>query len=133
MRGEYGTKPRLLPGEHIPAAIIGAAARSRCAPSIRWPGLWSAGRNTSGGSLMRRTAWKSSRAWGYGDRSPGTRCGWETAICSTAFPDPLERQARAWEQQGHTVAFYGCDGEVSGALAFGDRIKAGAADLIAGL
>jgi cation transport ATPase len=31
------------------------------------------------------------------------------------------------------VAFYGCDGEVSGALAFGDRIKAGAADLIAGL
>jgi cation transport ATPase len=27
MRGEYGTKPRLLPGEHIPAAIIGAASR----------------------------------------------------------------------------------------------------------
>jgi heavy metal translocating P-type ATPase len=48
-------------------------------------------------------------------------------------PEPLEQQARTWEQQGHTVAFYGCDGEALGALAFGDRIKAGAADLIAGL
>jgi heavy metal translocating P-type ATPase len=50
-----------------------------------------------------------------------------------AVPEPLEQQARAWEQQGHTVAFYGCDGEAIGALAFGDRIKAGASGLIAGL
>jgi heavy metal translocating P-type ATPase len=49
------------------------------------------------------------------------------------LPEPLEQQARAWEQQGHTVAFYGCDGEAIGALAFGDRIKPGAPDLIAGL
>ncbi len=52
---------------------------------------------------------------------------------AAAVPEDLERQARAWEQQGHTVAFYGCDGEVCGALAFGDQIKAGAADLLAGL
>jgi heavy metal translocating P-type ATPase len=50
-----------------------------------------------------------------------------------SVPEALEQQARAWEQQGHTVAFYGCDAEVSGALAFGDRIKAGAPDLIASL
>jgi len=50
-----------------------------------------------------------------------------------AVPEPLEQQARAWEQQGHTVAFYGCDGGALGAMAFGDRIKAGAAGLIAGL
>jgi heavy metal translocating P-type ATPase len=50
-----------------------------------------------------------------------------------AVPEPLEQQAHAWEQQGHTVAFYGCNGEAIGALAFGDRIKPGAPSLIAGL
>jgi len=50
-----------------------------------------------------------------------------------AIAEPLAQQARAWEQQGYTVAFYGCDGEVRGALAFGDRIKPGAPDLIASL
>jgi P-type E1-E2 ATPase len=50
-----------------------------------------------------------------------------------AVPEALEQQARAWEQQGHTVAFYGCGGAPAGVLAFGDQIKAGAAELIARL
>ena len=45
-------------------------------------------------------------------------------------PEDLNRQACAWERQGHTVIFYGADGVVRGALAFGDRIKAGAAELV---
>lgn len=48
-------------------------------------------------------------------------------------PAELEQQATLWEQQGHTVAFYGSDGNVSGALAFGDRIKSGAPEMIARL
>lgn len=37
--------------------------------------------------------------------------------------DALEREAGAWEGEGRTVAFFGRDGEVTGALSFGDRIK----------
>ncbi|MFN7998336.1 MAG: heavy metal translocating P-type ATPase [Bryobacteraceae bacterium] len=48
-------------------------------------------------------------------------------------PEELEAQAELWEQRGHTVTYYGCDGVVQGALAFGDRIKTGAAELIAAL
>lgn len=50
-----------------------------------------------------------------------------------AVPAGVEQQARAWERQGHTVAFYGCGGQVRGALAFGDSVKSGAPELIAGL
>jgi heavy metal translocating P-type ATPase len=41
-----------------------------------------------------------------------------------ASPGPsLEADARKWEQQGRTVAFFGWGGEVRGAMAFGDRVK----------
>jgi P-type E1-E2 ATPase len=48
-------------------------------------------------------------------------------------PEALHAQAALWEQRGHTVTYYGCDGTVRGALAFGDRVKPGAAELIAAL
>jgi len=45
--------------------------------------------------------------------------------------DPAaELRAFEWEQEGRTVAFFGIDNEVRGALAFGDQIKPGAAELV---
>lgn len=42
----------------------------------------------------------------------------------------LERCARRWEQQGHTVAFFGWDAQLRGLLVFGDRVKADAAQVV---
>ncbi len=42
----------------------------------------------------------------------------------------LDSRAREWEQQGLSTAFFGWDGEVIGALAFGDRVRDGAHDLV---
>ncbi|HTQ54390.1 MAG TPA: heavy metal translocating P-type ATPase [Bryobacteraceae bacterium] len=50
-----------------------------------------------------------------------------------SVPPDLEAKVRDWERQGHTVAFYGSEGRALGALAFGDRIKDGAPELIASL
>jgi heavy metal translocating P-type ATPase len=48
-------------------------------------------------------------------------------------PPGLDAAAREWESQGRTIAFFGWDGEVRGAMAFGDRVKSGAAPLCAEL
>lgn len=45
----------------------------------------------------------------------------------------LEARAAGWEVRGLTVAFYGWDGLVRGALAFGDRIKPDTREVIAAL
>ena len=45
----------------------------------------------------------------------------------------LEEQVLAWEIEGKTVAFFGWDGELQGATAFGDRIRNGARELVAHL
>ena len=48
--------------------------------------------------------------------------------------DPeMESRATRWEGQGRTVAFFGWDGAVAGALAFGDRLRPEAAEVVAGL
>jgi len=44
-----------------------------------------------------------------------------------------EEQARGWEAEGKTVAFFGWDGELRGIAAFGDRIRGDARDLVAHL
>ena len=44
-----------------------------------------------------------------------------------------EKQARAWEEAGHTVAFVGWDGELRAFAAFGDRLKEEAIELAAEL
>jgi heavy metal translocating P-type ATPase len=49
------------------------------------------------------------------------------------LPDDLDRRARTWEQEGKTVAFFGCDGDVLAVAAFGDTIKAEASPLISHL
>lgn len=48
-------------------------------------------------------------------------------------PEEFDSKAREWERQGHTVAFYGWDGVVKGAMSFGDRVKPEAALLCAEL
>jgi heavy metal translocating P-type ATPase len=45
----------------------------------------------------------------------------------------LEEQVHGWEADGKTVAFFGWDGELHGAAAFGDRIRDGARELVAHL
>ncbi len=48
--------------------------------------------------------------------------------------DPVsERQARQWESEGKTIAFFGWDTTFRGMAVFGDRIRKGAAELVAGL
>jgi heavy metal translocating P-type ATPase len=54
-------------------------------------------------------------------------------LAGAGVDDALERRAVAHEQQGHTIAFYGFDGRATGLLAFGDRIRPGAAGAIAEL
>ena len=44
--------------------------------------------------------------------------------------DAIEAVVSGWEAQGRTVAFFGRDGVVEGALAFGDRLRSGAAGVI---
>ncbi|UCF35751.1 MAG: heavy metal translocating P-type ATPase [Acidobacteriota bacterium] len=52
-------------------------------------------------------------------------------IASLNHPSPqLEKQAREWEEEGRTVAFYGWNGTVQGILVLGDRIKPGVRELI---
>ncbi len=41
-----------------------------------------------------------------------------------------EARAREWESKGRTVAFYGWDDNVEGVMAFGDRVKKGALELV---
>ncbi|MFZ1937775.1 MAG: HAD-IC family P-type ATPase, partial [Terracidiphilus sp.] len=41
--------------------------------------------------------------------------------------------AEEWQQAGRTVAYFGTDGELHGLIAFGDRIKPGARELVNGL
>jgi len=41
--------------------------------------------------------------------------------------------AEEWQQAGRTVAYFGRDGELHGLIAFGDRIKPGASELVNGL
>ncbi len=41
-----------------------------------------------------------------------------------------EARAREWESKGRTVAFYGWDDNVEGVMAFGDRVKQGALELV---
>ncbi len=45
----------------------------------------------------------------------------------------LEDQVHGWEAEGKTVTFFGWDGELHGAAAFGDRIRDGARELVAHL
>jgi len=52
-----------------------------------------------------------------------------TALCS--LPDDRAHvQAEEWQHAGKTVAYFGRDGAVRGLLAFGDRIKPGAVELV---
>lgn len=44
-----------------------------------------------------------------------------------------ELVARRWESEGRTVVFFGWDGNLRGCLAFGDKLRQHAAELIAGL
>ena len=44
-----------------------------------------------------------------------------------------EQCAQLWQRSGRTVAYFGWDGAVRGLLGFGDRIKPGAAEMIARL
>jgi heavy metal translocating P-type ATPase len=53
---------------------------------------------------------------------------------AAAVLDPeTEAKAATWESQGRTVAFFGWDGAVTGALALGDRLRPEAAQTIAEL
>jgi heavy metal translocating P-type ATPase len=53
---------------------------------------------------------------------------------AAAVLDPeTEARAALWESQGRTVAFFGWDGAVTGALALGDRLRPEAAQTIAEL
>jgi P-type E1-E2 ATPase len=66
----------------------------------------------------------------------GTVAGGEIFIGSrrmAADACAFDTQAREWESQGRTVAFFGWGGQTRGALAFGDSIKPDAAGLCAAL
>jgi heavy metal translocating P-type ATPase len=45
----------------------------------------------------------------------------------------IDARASEWEMQGHTVAFVGWDGDVTGAVALGDRVRPEAAKLVSEL
>jgi len=47
-----------------------------------------------------------------------------------AIAGDSEEQAHGWEKEGKTAAFFGWDGEVCGAAAFGDRIRDDARELV---
>lgn len=49
---------------------------------------------------------------------------------SLALPATCAQRASAWEAHGRTVTYYGWDGAVKGLLAFGDRIKAEAVEVV---
>jgi len=48
----------------------------------------------------------------------------------SGLEEQQEALARDWESQGRTVAFYGWDGHIEGVMAFGDRVKDGASELV---
>jgi len=50
-----------------------------------------------------------------------------------AFPSEYEDAVRHWENQGNTVVFYGWNGELRGCLAFGDKPRVQARELLADL
>jgi P-type E1-E2 ATPase len=52
-----------------------------------------------------------------------------TAEVRAPGPGALQH-AQEWQQMGRTAVFYGWDGDVHGLLAFGDRIKSGAAEMV---
>ncbi len=52
---------------------------------------------------------------------------------SLSLPANIDEQATGWERRGLTVVFFGWDGRVRGALAFGDTIREEAAEVIATL
>ena len=45
-------------------------------------------------------------------------------------PASIEQRVAEWQRAGHTVAYFGWDGHVKGALAFGDRIKPEAPEMV---
>lgn len=56
---------------------------------------------------------------------------WRFAEAQTpAVPTVCTHRASAWESGGRTVTYYGWDGEVKGILAFGDRVKAEAVEVV---
>lgn len=54
-------------------------------------------------------------------------------LLGNPLPPEMERQGRQWQEAGCTVAFFGWEGEVRGALAFGDQVKSSAAQMVAAL
>ncbi|MCE1227879.1 MAG: cation-translocating P-type ATPase [Firmicutes bacterium] len=50
-----------------------------------------------------------------------------------ALPERWQRQAQAWQEEALTVAFVAVEGQLRGALAFGDRLRPDAADVVAAL
>lgn len=49
---------------------------------------------------------------------------------AVTIPVVCLQRTREWESCGRTVTYYGWDGEVKGVLAFGDRVKAEAVDVV---
>ncbi|MDX2033793.1 MAG: heavy metal translocating P-type ATPase [Blastocatellia bacterium] len=52
---------------------------------------------------------------------------------SAGLPASIDERAREWERNGSTVAFFGWDGAARGAMAFGDRVRQDADDVIRAL
>jgi len=49
---------------------------------------------------------------------------------AAAWSGEEQQCAVGWQRSGHTVCYFGVDGQVCGLLAFGDRIKPGAVEMI---
>lgn len=47
--------------------------------------------------------------------------------------DGIDQQAQQWQSLGYTVAFYGWEGKLRGLMAFGDRVKKDAPNVVADL
>ncbi len=50
--------------------------------------------------------------------------------CGASIPDSLQAKVSEWQIAGMTTAYFGRDGQARGALAFGDRLKDGAAEMV---
>ncbi len=68
----------------------------------------------------------------------GRVLGVETSLGSRRFmertglslPPAMDRQAESWEQKGRTISFFGWERAVRGFLAFGDRVRPGAEEVV---
>jgi len=49
------------------------------------------------------------------------------------IPPDMQQEAQRWESQGKTIAFFGWDGRFEGLIAFGDRIRSDARELVSHL